>query len=184
MSVWFKILVFASIVINSTLTKKYMKQSISAAKNVKNLTKTTSRSISTGYIPPSVLCFVIAYDGPANMSTVYKWIPKIHKELNITVEKLPLEEEKRLQTASKSIDAAFVLKKGFVYFDKLPIGFSKQAQRIKNPDLQWIMSDTNNGNLLFFFLLLQQSTSNIEGEWLNALPYLKNFKVGKIQFGT
>lgn len=176
--------VIATIEIKSTLTEKDMKQSISAAKNAKSLTKNTSRSFSTGYIPPSILCFVIAYDGPSNMSTVYKWIPKIHNELNIQVDRLHLEEEKRIQTASKTIDAAFVLKKGFVYFDNLPIGFSNQDQRVQNPDLKWILSDTNNGNLLFFFLLLQQSTSNLEGEWLNALPYLRNFKVGKIQFGT
>ncbi len=176
--------VIATIEIKSTLTEKDLEQSIKAARNAKALTKNTHRSFSSGYIPPTILNFVIAYDGPANMSTVYKWIPKIHEDLGITMDRLPLDGGERINTASKSIDAAFVLNKGFVYFDNLPLGFSNDIQRAKHPDLKWILSDTRNGNLLFFFLILQQATSNLEGEWLNATAYLKTFNVGKIQFGT
>jgi hypothetical protein len=36
--------------------------------------------------------------------------------------------------------------------------------------------------LLSLFLLLTVATSNVEGAWLNPLPYLANFHVGNVIF--
>jgi hypothetical protein len=52
------------------------------------------------------------------------------------------------------------------------------------PDSKWIFADTNSGNLLLLFLFLQGATANMEGKWLNPLPYLKNFSLSNIQWGT
>lgn len=175
--------VIATIEVKSTLDEEGLKQAILAANKVKGLTKSTVKSFQTGYVPPAILNFVIAYDGPTNMATVYKWIPKIHSECNIEVPDLPLNNDERTKVPSKSIDAVFVLKKGFVNFDNLPIGFSNEEQRKNHPQMKWILSDTDYGNLLYFFLLLHQAMANLEGEWLNAIPYLSAFKVSKIQFG-
>ena len=176
--------VIATIEVKSTLSESDLEQSIIAAQNAKKLEKNTTKSFNTGYIPPSVLNFVIAYDGPENMETVYNWLPKIHKKHNIKIEDLPIKGEERIRIPSKTIDAIFVLKKGFIYFDNLPIGFSNDEQRAKNPKIKWIITNTQNGNLLFFFLLLHQATTNIEGEWLNPLHYLSNFMIEDIKQGN
>lgn len=175
--------VIASIEVKSTLTEKDLEQAIKSAHNSKKLQKNTIKTMSSGYIPPAISNFVIAYDGPKNISTVYKWIPKIHEKLGIKIPNLDSDVNKRIQTPSSSIDVIIILNKGFIYFDNLPIGFTTEEIRLKIPDLKWIMSDTKDGNLLFFFLLLQNSFSNMQGEWLNVIPYLKNFKVNKIQYG-
>jgi hypothetical protein len=175
--------VIATIEVKSTLDEEGLKQAILAANNIKKLSKSTIKSFHTGYIPPSVLSFVIAYDGPVNMSTVYKWIPKVHNENGIDINDLPLDDNERINIPSPTIDAVFILKKGFVYFDNLPIGFANDEYRRKNPQMKWILSDTNSGNLLFFFLLIHQAMSNLEGEWLNSIPYLSSFKLEKILFG-
>lgn len=175
--------VIATIEIKSNLTEKDLKQSIKASANSKKLKRTESQMLSSGHIPPSILNFVIAYDGPKNMSTVYKWIPKIYDELQIESEQLPLEEDKRTATPSKSIDAIFVLKKGFIYFDNSPMGFVNQDKRVRHRDMKWIMSDTENGSLLLLFLFIQQANLNLISDTFDPIPYLKNFKVMKLQFG-
>jgi hypothetical protein len=175
--------VIATVEVKSTLTQKDMEQSIKAAKNSKSLIPNVTTSFHTGYIPPKILNYVIAYDGPASMQTVYNWIPPIHSSLGVSIQNLPQNDEQRINTASPSIDGVFVLNKGFIYFDNVPFGFADQKVRSAQPDLKWVIADTGNGNLLLFFLFLQTATANIEGKWLNALPYLQGFQVPSIGFG-
>jgi len=127
--------------------------------------------------------YVVAYDGPASMRTVYGWIPSIHSKLGIVIQDLSKEANQRIKIASPSIDGIFVLKKGFVYFDNVPFGFANDNVRAEHADLKWVFADTPDGNLLLFFLFLQTATANIEGKWLNALPYLQTFQVPNISFG-
>jgi hypothetical protein len=127
---------------------------------------------------------VVAYDGPAQMQTVYNWIPQIHANLGITIPNLPQDEQQRLNYASPSIDGIFLLNKGFIYFDNTPLGFANSQVRAANPNIKWVLADSTSGNMLLFFLLLQSATANIEGKWLNAIPYLASFNVPGIQFGT
>jgi len=175
--------VIATVEVKSTLTQTDMEQSIKAAKNAKELIPNTSNSFSTGYIPPKVLSYVIAYDGPAHTQTVYNWIPAIHNSLGVTIPELPQDDTARFNTPSPSIDGAFVLNKGFLYFDNVPLGFANASERAAHPKMKWLYSDSPNGNLLLFFMLLQTATQNIEGKWLNSGPYLQNFKVPTIQIG-
>jgi len=71
-----------------------------------------------------------------------------------------------------------------MYFDNLPFGFADDQMRQANPSMKWILSDTNSGNLLLLFLILQGATANIEGKWLNAIPYLSTFQVPGLQWGA
>lgn len=175
--------VIATIEVKSTLTHKDLENAVKAASASKNLTPNVVTSFHTGFIPPKVLNYVVAYDGPANMHTVYGWLPFIHSGLGITVPDLPLEGDKRMKVSSPSIDGIFVLQKGFIYFDNLPYGFASDAVRQANPDIKWVFADSASGNLLLFFLFLQSATANIEGRWLNPLPYLQGFRVPKIAYG-
>lgn len=175
--------VIATVEVKSMLTQADMTQAITAACNAKALTPNVTSSFHSGYIPPKVLNYVVAYDGPAQMQTVYNWIPQIHSNRGIGIPNLPQDESQRLAFASPSIDGTFILNKGFIYFDNVPLGFANASARAANPNLKWVYSDTNTGNLLLLFLLLQSATANIEGKWLNPIPYLSSFNMPGIQFG-
>ena len=176
--------VIATVEVKSTLTESDLEQSIKAAVNAKTLTPSITRSFSTGYIPPKILNYVIAYDGPAKMETVHGWIPKLYAKLGIAAPGLPVEPNERINTTSSSIDGVFVLDRGFVYFDNSPFGFMSDEARKANPKLQWVIGDTKGGNLLLFFLFLQNSAQNIEGAWLNPVPYVGSFNVPGLMGGT
>jgi hypothetical protein len=175
--------VIATVEVKSTLTQEEMKKAMNAAKNAKNLKPNVTTSFTSGYIPPSILNYVVAYDGPASMSTVLNWIPTIQSQLGITSKNLPIDGDARLNTPSQSIDGVFVLEKGFLYFDNVPFGFATAEIRKSHPDMKWVVSDAPLGNLLLFFLFLQSATANVEGKWLNAFPYLTRFSVPKVEFG-
>lgn len=66
--------VIATIEVKSILDQQGINQSVLAANKAKNLTPNITRSFSTGWTPPKVLNFVVAYDGPSQMSTVHQWI--------------------------------------------------------------------------------------------------------------
>jgi len=174
--------VIATVEVKSTLTQPDMAQAITAARNAKSLTPNVVTSFHSGYIPPKVLNYVVAYDGPAMMQTVYNWLPQIHGSLGINIPALP-QGEARHGVASPSIDGIFVLNKGFIYFDNVPFGFSTEQSRAANPATKWIFADSTTGNLLLLFLFLQSATANIEGKWLNPIPYLASFHVPNIHGG-
>ncbi len=176
--------VIATIEVKSNLTQIELNNAATAARNCKALVPNTVSSFRSGYIPPSVLNYVVAYDGPANMKTVYGWIGTEYQKLDIEVSQLPQDANQRIGTSSAAIDAIFVLGKGFLYFDNIPIGFINDENRQANPSLKWVFSDTPNGNLLLLFIMIQGATANIEARWLNAVPYLSTFSVPGLQWGA
>lgn len=176
--------VVATIEVKSVLTQSEFGKAASAARNAKSLTPNAVASFSTGYIPPAILNYVVAYDGPASMSTVHGWVATEYSKLNLPNAALPTDSGKRIATPAKAIDAVFVLGKGFMYLDNVPVGFVNDQKRQANPSLKWVYTDTSNGNLLLLFTMLQGATANIEGKWLNAIPYLSSFSLPGLQLGA
>ena len=172
--------VVATIDVKSMLTQSEFASAASAAKNCKALVPNTVQSFHTGYVPPSVLNYIVAYDGPAAMQTVHGWVAREYSKLGIGGLRLPSDENQRLAQAAEAIDAVFVLGKGFLYFDNVPIGFASTAARTTNPSCNWVFADTALGNLLLLFMMIQGATANIEGKWLNTVPYISNFKLQAI----
>jgi len=175
--------VIATIEVKSVLAYADLEQAIKAARASKQLTPNVISSFSTGYIPPKALNYVIAYDGPASIQTVYGWMPQIYNTLQISNPDLPVNDNQRIQIPSESIDGVFILQKGFLYFDNTPFGFGNSTIRNNNPTTKWLFADTTDGNLLLFFLFLQSATANIEGKWLNSIPYLSNVTVNNLRHG-
>jgi hypothetical protein len=176
--------VIATIEVKSTITQAELEQAVKAARNAKALIPNVTTSFTSGYIPPKILNFVVAYAGPAQMQTVYNWLPQIHSSLGIVIPALPQDPSQRFRTASPTIDGVFVLNKGFLYFDNVPFGFVSDQVRIAQPTIKWVFADSISGNLLLLFLFLQNATANIEGKWLNPIPYLASVNVSGIHFGT
>lgn len=172
--------VVATIEVKSTLDKSGMKQAIVAARKAKLLTLNTHGGFYAGYVPPKIINYVVAYDGPSQMATVGGWIPELHTELDIASPSLPIEQQKRLRTASVSLDGVFVLGKGFLCFDNMPAGFGPHL-RARKPDLQWIVGDAQRGSLLMLFASIQMAASNIQAKWINMVPYLSTFDADRLE---
>lgn len=174
--------VVATIEVKSTLDKAGVEQAVRAARAAKLLRKNEVRSFSSGYIPPSILSFVVAYDGPAKMDTAHTWVKEAYQAQGIAEPEMSTDTD-RSQIAGPALEGVFVLGKGFLNFDNAPYGFIQPDIRKEHPSIRWAIAQAESGSLLSLFLLLTVATSNVEGAWLNPLPYLQAFRVFDLQFG-
>ncbi|MCD7963275.1 MAG: hypothetical protein LUF90_06960 [Rikenellaceae bacterium] len=159
--------VIATIEIKSLLDQAAIDQSVSAAHNVKQLTKHIHQSLTTGWVPPKILNFVLAYTGPAQMSTVHGWIMNSHRNQGIA---LPTwTQQTKLSTPGTALDGVFVLNKGFVKLDNTPLTLNQNQQ-----NGIYTLADCLNGNILMLFLSLQSACDNLQGAWLDPVPYVAN----------
>jgi len=175
--------VVATVEVKSTLDSDELKKSIRAARAAKQLTRNVVTTFTTGYHPPAILNYVVAYDGPAKMSTVHGWIAPIHAGFGVAPANLPIGPS-RVKHVSPSVDGVFVLGKGFVVFDNIPFGFVNDQVRQQVPAGVWQVADVPFGSLLFLFLQLTVAVSGTSASWLNPLPYLKNFAVPNVGLGA
>ena len=159
--------VIATIEVKSVLDQSAINQSVSAAHTAKRLIPNLTSSFTTGWIPPRILNFVVAYQGPAQMKTVHSWILNAHAAQNIP---LPAwSQENRITTPATALDGVFLLQKGFVKLDNAPMTLNSQQTLLPGTH---IVCDSDSGNLLMLFLALQEACNNIQGAWLNPIPYL------------
>ncbi len=115
--------VVATIEVKSLLDQAAMTQSITTARTIKALTRNVVTAFTTGYQPPSILSYVVAYEGPASMKTVHGWFPAIHGQLGLAYPPMPPSIAQRISIASPSVDGVFVLGRGFLHFDNSPLSF-------------------------------------------------------------
>ncbi len=174
--------VVATIEVKSVLDAAGVKQAGGAAKRAKSLAKNIVRSFHTGYLPPAIVSYVVAYDGPERMETVHRWVKSAYADLSIT-EPTFQKDKDRSQIPSPALDGLFVLGKGFCSFRNIPYGFIRPEALNENPEIRWEMGNCAKGSLLYLFLYLTLISSNIEGAWLDPLPYLGQFHVNQISSG-
>jgi hypothetical protein len=174
--------VVATIEVKSTLDKAGIEQAARAAHAAKQLAKHENVSFYSGYVPPSILSFVVAYDGPASMQTVHTWIKESYDALGIVEPQMPAEGD-RATIAGPALEGVFVLGRGFLNFDNAPYGLVTQELRKQDPSICWAIAQTEAGSLLSLFLHLTVATSSLVGAWLDPLPYLKTFQVDDLKYG-
>lgn len=107
------------------------------------------------------------------MSTVYSWILNSHR-----TKKIPLPSwtaESKTSTPSTSLDGVFLLNKGFVKLDNTPLTLNQNTNGI------YTIADCVTGNILMSFLSLQSACDNIEGAWLNPLPYVASVQYTNVK---
>jgi len=174
--------VVATIEVKSTLDKAGIEQAVRAARKAKQMQKNEIKVFSSGYVAPAIMSFVVAYDGPAQMQTAHTWVKEVYQAEGIVEPEMPPEQD-RSAIAGPALDGVFVLGKGFLNFDNAPYGFIQPEHRKAHPEIRWAIVQADRGSLLSFFLLLTVATSNLEGAFLNPLPYLTDFRVNNLQFG-
>jgi hypothetical protein len=176
--------VIATIEVKSLLDAAALKQSVETGRKLKGLSRNVVTAFRTGYQPPSILSYVVAYDGPASMQTVHNWFSGIHTELGISYPAMPPALQQRIRVASPAIEGVFLLGRGFVHFDNSPTSFVPDAMRTAHPNLHWAIVDVPTGSLLLLFMLLTEAVSGLSGSWLNPQPYLANFSVPQVRIGV
>lgn len=167
--------VIAIIEVKSELTEVEMGKSIEAAKNVKALSRSLS-FIANEFQPPSILCYVVAYDGPASMKTVVNWFPDLHKASDIELPPMPPTNIERYKVASPGVDGVFVLGKGFIQFDNSPSCINTQDKPLTDPRLHWNVVNTKDTSLLMLFLALTTAANGCAFSWFNPTSYTRSFE--------
>lgn len=176
--------VSATIEVKSTLTYEEFKKASAAARTIKALPKSIGGGIAFGKPPPTPVCYIVAFDGPKNMATVYEWIRRLITEDKFSFPELPPKVNDRISVQCPGIDAVFVLGKGFLYFDNAPMGWFPDEERQKNPKISWIWSNQNKGNLLYFFMLLNWVISGFKYEQINPVAYIGEATLNHLSAGT
>jgi hypothetical protein len=175
--------VVATIEVKSLLDKDELRKTARAAKAIKALSRNVVSSFSAGYQPPSILSYVVAYDGPASMETIFGWLPDINATEGIVYPELPVSDDGRLRIASPSLDAIFLLGKGFIHFGNTQVGFFHGKALEQDSGAKWAIANTPRGSLLLLFLFRTSAVSGMTGAWLDPMPYLKSFSVQNCLIG-
>jgi hypothetical protein len=167
--------VLATIEVKSTVTKDEFRNAMRATLKLKALARdpTSVWTIGPGYKPPGLLCFLVAYDGPAHMDTVRGWIRDLDAELGVVYPPLGPTLADRVKVVAPALDGVFVLGKGFVVHDTLPLSFITDTQRTQHP-IRWVTMDVARGGLLLFFFVLSTAGTGVPFHGLNAMAYLQN----------
>jgi len=168
--------VIATIEVKSLLDQAAIDQSVIAASNVKSLSPHINQIFKAGWAPIKPLSFVVAYDGPAQMTTAHGWIVNTHQNNSIP---FPVwNQANRIQVPGTALDGVVVLGKGFIKLNNTPLTINNPL----NPALGiHIVSDSMDGNLLTFFLSLQEACNSVQAATLDPGPYLANVQLPNIK---
>jgi hypothetical protein len=175
--------VVSTIEVKSTLDKDGLTQAVLAARKSKELKRNFVQGVKMGYTPPSILNFLVAYNGPASMDTVYKWLKDVHAEHgNLeSYDPIPVETP-RHSMISPSLDGIYILGKGMIQFDNKLVTIISKEDREKSPLSKWEVKDTDKDNLLFLFLAITQACIGFSTSTVDMASYLKGQSFGVSKF--
>jgi hypothetical protein len=165
--------VVATIEVKSVLTEVELDRAIANATAAKRLARNLVTSFHAGYVPPGILSYVVAYDGPAQIQTVYGWLKRSEQQRGLNQNNLPDPQQGRHSVLSESVEGVFLLGRGTIVFDNAPVSLVNDEVRQRIPDGKYQVLPQNSGNLLWLFLLLTSASSNSTAQWANLVPYLQ-----------
>lgn len=169
--------VVATIEVKSLLTAAELNAAIGAASTAKRFQRNLNTAFTSGYVPPGILSYVVAYDGPAKAATVHGWIKQSEKSRTLNATPLGPTRRDRIQHLSESLEGVFVLGKHSILYDNSPISILNDVILAENSSLQYELFDQAQGNLLLLFLLLTQAGSNTTGQWPDLATYVRNVQI-------
>lgn len=169
--------VVATIEVKSTLTEQDLINAFNSIRNTKRLQRNIVTSFQTGYQPPGIFSCIVAYDGPANLSTIHGWISRYIQSNSIQMPSMTPNQNSRLNVESPLADLIVVLGKGFVQFDNSPISYVTDIIRTQHPNSKWTVADSTNGNLLILFSHLTVALSGVSANWMDVAPYLRSAQI-------
>ena len=168
--------VIATIEIKSLLTEIELEKAILSAHNVKALQRNVSVTMTSGYVPPGILSYVVSYDRPAQIATVYQWLKKIEAKNDLNTKNLPSTLDLRTMILSEFVEGIFCLGMGSIIFDNAPISVITDQVRQQTPDGKYTLFDAPHGNIMRLFLFLTQAVSGVSLQVPNLVPYVSSVR--------
>jgi hypothetical protein len=175
--------VIATIEVKSELTKAGLRQAIEAARAVKSLQSKEVTHLESGHQQPAIPNYVVAYEGPKRIETVYGWVKSVHSELQISTEGFQGHPGLRPYVPSPSIDGVFILGQGSLLFGNSLRSLTPDEVWQQNRQCVWEMGEWSKGNLLLLFLRLTEAASRISIAYVDPHPYLGDWTPQSIQLG-
>ncbi|OGP72353.1 MAG: hypothetical protein A2Y80_04830, partial [Deltaproteobacteria bacterium RBG_13_58_19] len=160
--------VIATIEVKSDLKDKDkdLKPAFASAIVCKNLKRNYFEGDKRWHSPPKILNYIVAFNGPKKLQTVYSWIKKLENEFNFEYPEMPPNQQERIKVPSPGIDGIFILGKGFIHFDNFMIDCVKPEIRQENQWMRWVFVEFDEfdefvnsevASLLLLFLNLAQA---------------------------
>jgi hypothetical protein len=147
------------------------------SRNVKQLKRHISYTMTAGYVPPGILSYVVAYKGSAKISTIYEWLKRIEKKHNLNAQDLPVTGDQRNGVLSESLEGIFCLGSGRIVFDNSPIGVVTDQARQETPQAKYSVFDSSSGNVMHLFILLTLAVSGVSLQTPDLVPYLRRVQL-------
>jgi len=171
--------VVATIEVKSVLDKQGFLDAMAAAANVKRLVRKTGVGTMTmGYVPPGILCYLVAYDGPQNMETVHGWL-RSAEETGLVYPKIPEDRVQAHALQAPALDAVFVLERGLLHYGNFPVGLYNPKPNGITIESRFAGANTPRGNLCTLFLFLTQAAAGVALSPCDMRPYMTTFRAEK-----
>ncbi|PCH63718.1 MAG: hypothetical protein COC19_00700 [SAR86 cluster bacterium] len=153
----------ATIESKSVLTQAELDNACKATKVHKLLTRQPPSGVIVGAAPEEVISYVVAFDGPANMSTIGGWLVNYVQQNNVSPDKL--------------VDMVVVLGKGVLWRLK---SFPDLQINTANKNENWAFVDQSDKNLftLFTHMLTWVATSSTPP---NTVAYASKVQYQNVQ---
>ncbi len=145
--------VLATIEVKSVLTEKHLLPALNAIQNLRKLKRAPRKFVANfGYVPPRIVNFIFAYDGPKS-STAIKYLKKYKMDNEISDANL--------------FDVLTVIKK-YTFIA------TQAADKKKKCNVDYYLFQHNNDNLFVFMKFLYFSSSGFLSMPPSIQPYFQN----------
>ena len=169
--------VVATIEVKSLLTEAELSTAVASAAAAKRLQRNLITSFRSGWVPPGIISIVVAYEGPAQIGTVHRWLLASELAQGLNQVRLPPDGAGRRTVVSESLDAVISLGLGTIAFDNAPMSLITDPLRAAQPNSKRQITQSADGNLLWLFLLLTQAASNATAQWPDLVAYLQRVQI-------
>lgn len=169
--------VVATVEIKSVLDAAGIAQAVGAASKAKRLSRNLITAMTSGFVPSGILSYVVAYDGPSNVSTIAGWLKANEAALGLNTPPPPTTRVARHGVVSESLDGVFVLGRGMILYDNMPMTLVTDQLLATNPLIRYQAADQADGNLLLLFMALTMAGSNAVSQWADFGAYIGNLRM-------
>lgn len=168
--------VVATIEVKSRLTRGGVNQVVGAGVATKSLIRSTS-----GLTRP-IATFIVAYAGPAHMSTVFNWIRNAYTSRHLSDPHFVPETMPRHMIDSAALNGVFVLGRGACLFEN-DIGYLHGGHYFNaDPDSAWSITNYERGSLALFFAVLLGLVASSQHTQFDPWPYFAYHPMPTVTF--
>lgn len=132
----------------------------------------------------AISCYVVAFDGPADMALAHIWLKTAYRLQGIAEPDLPPTGKERQRMASPAVDGVFVLGRGHLNFDNTPLGFFDDESRQAAFGACWSLASTETGSLMSLFVQINMAATALAGTRLDPRPYLHELPPATVRLGN